>query len=76
MDVDYYTFDFPLCEIRGGDDNVISPMVNVVRYWIFYRDARYCPEMGAENYRGSSLYSTLKGQDRVRFGGASSGAVL
>ena len=51
MDVDYYTFDFPVCEIRGGDDNVISPMVNVVRYWIFYRDARYCPEKGAGKYR-------------------------
>ena len=28
-------------------DHVISPMVNKVRYWIFYRDARYCPGIGA-----------------------------
>ena len=58
-------------------------MVNVVRYWIFYRDVRYCPEKGAGKHRElsfeiylSDLCSTLKGQDRVQFGRASSGAVL
>ena len=54
--VDQYTFDFPVSEIREGVDHVISPMVNIVRYWIFYRDARYYPEMGTGKYREFSLW--------------------
>ena len=72
-----------MCEIREGVDHVISPMINnskildiLPRCKLLSRDGNRKVQRVFFVVYLSELCSTLKGQDRVRFGGASSGVVL